>query len=101
MGVGVLGIHWNVTPHRSSLGVVWLISLLLRALAHIGNVHLKMERYQLAIKYFDNSVAEHRNQDIVKKKLEVRHFVRVFFFLLSLFSIGREEAEGDEQIGLI
>ena len=56
-----------------------------------------MERYQLAIKYFDKSVAEHRSQDIIKKKLEVRHFVRFFLLLLllSLFSIGREEAERD------
>ena len=79
MGVGVLGIHWSVTPHRSSLGLCGFIALLLRALARIGNVHLKMERYQLAIKYFDKSVAEHRSQDIVKKKLEVRQFIGVFF----------------------
>ena len=81
MGVGVLGIHWNVMPHRSYLGLCGFIALLLRALACIGNVHL-MERYQLAIKYFDKSVAEHRSQDIDKKNLEVRHFVGVFFFLV-------------------
>ena len=82
MGVGVLGIHWNVTPHRSSLGLWGFIALLLRALARICNVHLMMERYQLAIKYFDKSVAEHRSQDLVKKNLEVRHFVGVVFFLV-------------------
>ena len=65
-------------PHRSSLGLWGFIALLLRALARIGSVHLMMERYQLAIKYFDKSVAEHRSQDIVKKKLDVRHFVRFF-----------------------
>ena len=81
MGVGVLGIHWNVTPHRSFLGLCGFIALLLRALARIGNLHLKMEQYQLAIKYFDKSVAEHRSQDRVKKNLEVRHFVGVFFLV--------------------
>ena len=80
----MLGIHWNVMPHRSSLGLCGFIAVLLRALAHIGNVHLKMERKQLAIKYFDKSVAEHRSQDIVKKKLEVMHFVRVLLLLLLL-----------------
>ena len=43
MGVGVLGIHWNVMPHGSSLGLCGFIALLLRALARIGNVHLMME----------------------------------------------------------
>ena len=81
MGVGVSAIHWNVTPHRSYLGLCGFIALLLRALVRIGNVHL-MERIQLAIKYFDKSVGEHRSQDIVKKNLEVRHFVGVVFFFV-------------------
>lgn len=42
-----------------------------RALARIGNAYFKQEKWELAIKYFDKSLAEHRNQDIVKKKKEV------------------------------
>lgn len=44
----------------------------LRALARIGTTYYKQEKLELALKYFDKSLADHRNPDIVKKKIEVR-----------------------------
>ena len=42
-----------------------------RALARMGNVHLKQENWAEAVRWFDKSLAEHRNPDIVIKKTEV------------------------------
>lgn len=42
-----------------------------RALARKGNVYLKQEQWQDAIKWFDKSLAEHRDQEVVKKKQKV------------------------------
>ena len=42
-----------------------------RALARKGNVYLKQEQWADAIKWFDKSLTEHRDQDVVKKKQKV------------------------------
>ena len=39
-----------------------------RALARAGNVHFRKKRWDDAIRYFDKSLAEHRNPDVVTKK---------------------------------
>ena len=42
-----------------------------RALARVGNVHYKQQNWEQAVKFFDKSLAEHRNPDIVTKKNDV------------------------------
>ena len=37
----------------------------------MGNVYAKQEKWADAIKYFDKSLAEHRDQEVVKKKAQV------------------------------
>ena len=51
--------------------VIVLCTYLYRALARIGNVHFKKGEWEEAVKEYNHSLAEHRNQDIVKKKNEV------------------------------
>lgn len=38
----------------------------------MGNVYWKQEKWELAVKWFDKSLAEHRNPDILTKKNEVK-----------------------------
>ena len=47
------------------------ISISIRALARMGSVYVKRKDLENAVKYFDKSLAEHRNPDIVAKKNEV------------------------------
>ena len=42
-----------------------------RALARKGSVYLRQEQWQDAIKWFDKSLAEHWDQEVVKKKQKV------------------------------
>ena len=42
-----------------------------RAMARMGNVYWKQENWEEALRWFDKSLAEHRNPDIVTKKNEV------------------------------
>lgn len=42
-----------------------------RALARMGNVYLKQEKWKEAIRYYDKSLAEHRFPDTLAKKNEV------------------------------
>lgn len=42
-----------------------------RALARIGNAYSKQEKWNEAVTYYDKSLTEHRNQDVVKKRVEV------------------------------
>lgn len=42
-----------------------------RALARMGNVYYQQKQWKEAIKYFDKSLAEHRNADVLKKKQNV------------------------------
>ena len=43
-----------------------------RALARMGNVYYQQKEWKEAIKYFDKSLTEHRNADVLKKKQMVR-----------------------------
>ena len=40
----------------------------------MGNVYMKQDKLAEAIKYYDHSVAEHRNPDVVKKREEVNRY---------------------------
>ena len=40
-------------------------------MARKGNVHLKQEQWEDAIKWFDKSLTEHRDQEVVKRKQKV------------------------------
>ena len=42
-----------------------------RALVRMGNVYYKQKQWKEAIKYFDDSLAEHRNAEVLKKKQTV------------------------------
>ena len=44
----------------------------IRAMARMGSVYVKRKDWENAVKYFDKSLAEHRNPDIVVKKNEVK-----------------------------
>lgn len=37
----------------------------------MGTAYYKQDKLELALKYLDKSLAEHRNPDIVKRKIEV------------------------------
>lgn len=40
-------------------------------MARKGNVYLKQEQWEDAIKWFDKSLTEHRDQEVVKRKQKV------------------------------
>jgi len=42
-----------------------------RALARMGNVYYQQQQWKDAIKFFDKSLTEHRNADVLKKKQQV------------------------------
>ena len=48
-----------------------------RALSRIGNAYYKKEDLYNALIYFNKSLSEHRDQDIVKKTLQVCHKVEL------------------------
>ena len=51
---------------------VWLLTTAhCRALARMGNVYYQQQQWKEAIKYFNKSLAEHRNSDVLKKKQNV------------------------------
>ena len=52
-----------------------LTIITLRAYARIGNVYMKQDKLNEAVKSYDHSLAEHRNPDVVKRREEV--YVRV------------------------
>ena len=58
-------------PH-SHYHISYLLMIIFhRAYARIGNVYVKQDKLDEAIKAYDHSLAEHRNQDVVKKRDEV------------------------------
>ena len=48
-----------------------------RALARIGNAHMKNDEPKEAIFFYNKSLAEHRDPDIVKKTLQACHKLKV------------------------
>ena len=48
-----------------------------RALARIGNAHMKKDEPKEAIFFYNKSLAEHRDPDIVKKTLQACHKLKV------------------------
>ena len=47
-----------------------------RALARIANVKTQQKEYEAAIKYYNHSLSEHRNPEILKKKQEVEKILK-------------------------
>ncbi len=47
-----------------------------RAYARMANVKTQEKDYQNAIKYYNHSLSEHRNPDILKKKQEVEKLLK-------------------------
>ena len=76
-----LSLSLSLSPTHS------LIDSLYRAYARIGNVYVKQEKLDAAIKAYDHSLAEHRNQDVVKKREEVRRILRIYALYHSLCSL--------------
>ncbi|CAF0835783.1 unnamed protein product [Didymodactylos carnosus] len=50
--------------------------LIAKAYARIGNVHSQQKDYQSAIKYFNHSLSEHRNPEVLKKKQEIEKILK-------------------------
>ena len=48
-------------------------------MARMGNVYWKLENWAEALKWYEKSVAEHRNPDVVIKKNEVGSIAQVIF----------------------
>ncbi len=42
----------------------------------MGNVKVQEKDYKLAIKYYDHSLSEHRNPEILKKKQEIEKILK-------------------------
>ena len=55
------------------------LPLSLRAYARMGGVYVKQDKLSEAVKAYDHSLAEHRNQEVVKKKIEVSIFEAVTY----------------------
>lgn len=51
--------------------IVNLFSLNKRAFARIGNAYSKLNDLKSALKYYDHSLSEHRNPEVIKKKQAV------------------------------
>jgi len=43
-------------------------SLIAKTFARIGNAYAKMKDHKMALKYYDHSLSEHRNPEVLKKK---------------------------------
>ena len=56
---------------RYSAPRLYISSVIDRALARVGNAYLKQMDYENAVKYFNKSLTEHRNPEVVTKKNEV------------------------------
>lgn len=50
--------------------------MIAKALARIGNAYFRMENYKKAIEYYEESLTEHRNREIVQRKLQAEQLLR-------------------------
>ena len=52
------------------------IIILCRAYARMANVKTQEEDYEAAIKYYNHSLSEHRNPEILRKKQEIEKLIK-------------------------
>lgn len=50
--------------------------MIAKALARIGNAYFRMENYKKAIEYYNESLTEHRNREIVQRKMKAEQLLR-------------------------
>lgn len=65
--------------------------LIAKALARIGNSWQKQNDFEKALKYFNSSLSEHRNPDIIKKKQELEKIIKEKKLLELLDPVKAEE----------
>jgi tetratricopeptide (TPR) repeat protein len=71
-------------------------TIIAKAFARIGNAYHKLNDLKKAIKYFDHSLSEHRNPDILKKKNQIEKFLKEEE---AKAYINPEEAEKEKNLG--
>jgi stress-induced-phosphoprotein 1 len=71
-------------------------ALIAKAYARIGNAYVKQNDLKMAVKYFDHSLSEHRNPDILKRKQQIEKEIKEQELLAY---INPEEAEKEKNIG--
>jgi stress-induced-phosphoprotein 1 len=71
-------------------------SVIAKAYARIGNAYAKMKDFRKAIKYYDHSLSEHRNPDILKKKNAIEKEMKEQEMLAY---VNPEEAEKEKNLG--
>jgi stress-induced-phosphoprotein 1 len=64
-------------PSKTNLKInFFFFKYFFRAYARMGNVKTQQKDYQAAVKYFNTSLSEHRNPDILAKKQEIEKLLK-------------------------
>lgn len=71
-------------------------SVIAKAYARIGNAYVKLNDLKKALKYYDHSLSEHRNPEILKKKNQIEKELKETEMLAY---INPEEAEKEKTLG--
>ena len=71
-------------------------SVIAKAFARIGNAYYKNKDLKNAIKYYNSSLSEHRNPDVLKKKLQVEKELKDIEMQAY---VNPEEAEKEKNLG--
>lgn len=71
-------------------------TLIAKAYARIGNAYAKMKDLKKALKYYDHSLSEHRNPEVLKKKQQLEKEVKESE---ALEYINPEEGEKEKNLG--